>query len=112
MYHKKYEFDSKEQFETLKLDVPHMFEKNQNDEDVFVYTCQDLIVILDELPLSEPELDEFGNIVGDVEWSGKYHVDALWMDEANEPDSWKEYFIQLDNVGVHGFAGVNYIENN
>ena len=108
MIHKKYEFDSKQQFETLKLDVPHIFVENAEGEEDFTYNCEDLIVVLDELPLTEPEYDNEGNITNEVEWSGKYHVDALWIQETNEPESWKDYLIQLDNIGVHGFAGIEY----
>jgi hypothetical protein len=85
-------------------------EDDGNGNEKFHYTCQDTIVVLDELPLTEPEYDAEGNITNEVEWSGKYHVDALWIEEANEPDSWKPYFIQLDNIGVHGFAGIQYID--
>lgn len=103
MYHKKYEFDSLEQWETLKLDLPHEMVENQDGGEDFTFTCEDTIVILDELP---SEFDENGSPTA---WSGKYHIDALWSAEENEPDSWKPYLVQLDNIGAHGFAGVTYI---
>lgn len=67
------------------------------------------VVVLGNICVKEPELDEEYNIVKDAEYSDTYHVDILWQNESDEPESFKPYFIQLDNEGVHGFAGIDYL---
>lgn len=55
---------------------------------------------------------ELGNIEVADGFSNKYHVDVLWAfddEEESHPESFANKKIDLNNDGVHGFAGVDYL---
>lgn len=109
MKHIKYEFDTEADFDTAKLDIPHEVETDAEGNDYIFFTSGDTISVLNKIFIEYPTYDEAGNMVSDGVISDKFHVDILWLDEANEPDSFKDYAIVLDNIGIHAFAGVDYL---
>ena len=43
--------------------------------------------------------------------SDKYHVDVMWVGLEDHPNDWKDFAIDIEDNGVHMFAGVVYASN-
>ena len=103
---KKYEFNSQEQAEEKIAALPH----DTDDEGNEYPTHQHTIVKLGYLWVTEPTLDDEGNIETEGVASDKYSVDVLWNDLDSSPYGWATYEISVEGNGVHTFAGWNFNE--
>ena len=109
MLHVKYEFPDKETYDTCKLDIPHVIETDEDSgEDYFTYTSGDCVAVLGNIIITEPTFDEDGNELTAAVHSDKWHVDVLWLTAEAEVESFKEYKVSIDGLGIHGFAGIVY----
>ena len=101
----KYEFDSEAQanskIESLGVTTDEDGKKvpNHNHE----------IVILKNVELEKPELDEEGNVTKEAVYSLKYSVDVAW--DGEEAEEFKPFKINVIGEGSHKFKGVSYQEN-
>jgi hypothetical protein len=108
MKHKKYEFTNEEKWNEVKINLPHeIIEESENNEICFNGT--ECISILGNLVTTEAEFDDEGNITKNPEFSTTWHVDILYINAEDEPEALKEFVIELNNIGIHGFAGVDYL---
>ena len=101
---KKYEFNSQEQAEEKIAALPH----DTDDEGNEYPTHQHTIVKLGYLWVTEPTLDDEGNIETEGVASDKYSVDVLWEDLDESPYGWKSYEITVEGNGAHTFAGWSF----
>jgi len=92
----KYEFNSKEQFDT----------KFEALSDVKFDKAE-----LGHIVLASAVVDEDGEEVSPEVISEGWHVDIIWYDIENHPYGWKSYNVNLSSEGLHGFAGVSYLAN-
>ena len=93
---RKYEFDSKEEFELKKAELDELETRQYYG-----------IVELGHIVTKEGEYDEDGNEIKAPTYSPKYHVDVFWYDL--EPDGWKGKKIKLNGKKQsHTFAGIEY----
>lgn len=103
----KYEFNSKKQADTKIKSLG-----TATDEDGNVYpTHKHAIAHLGHLLISAELLDEDGEVIQDAVYSNKHAVDVMWQDLEKHPKGWKTYSVDITTEGVHGFAGVSYLEN-
>lgn len=109
MKHIKYEFDTEESYNAARLDIPHEIETDEQGSEIIHFTSGDIISVLNKIYTEYPTYDEAGEEITAGVISDKFHVDVLWLDEANEPDSFKPFAITLDNVGIHVFGGFDYL---
>jgi hypothetical protein len=124
MKHLKYEFNSEAEFNELKLLIPHQITSDNpeptydvNGAEIiegdyntyFSFTSGDNIVQLGNVVTTEGVYNDDGSWASEPVYSDKWHVDILWLDSATEPDEFKPFGVSLDTIGVHGFAGVEYI---
>ena len=101
----KYEFNSQEQAKT-KIEGLGV----ETDENGNTYpTHNNTIVELGYITLEQGQYDEGGNVIVEPVLSDKYSVDVLWQD-SEEAYGWKSYRIDVEENGLHGFAGLNYQE--
>ena len=113
----KYEFNSREQF-LDKYDKLHTSDKEGNKVPKFKFAK----VELGHITLQKEELDEDGEVISEAVLSECWCVDMAWFleDEFNEegeliskdhPYGWKSYSVDIETEGVHGIAGVSYLDN-
>jgi hypothetical protein len=102
----KYEFSSKEQFET-KFKALH----TEDEEGNLIPKSRFTITQIGHLVLEQGVYDEEGVEITPPVMDDKWHVDALWRDLDDHPYGWKTYSIDLDSEGVHGFVGLKYLDN-
>ncbi|QDP57521.1 MAG: hypothetical protein Unbinned2072contig1001_35 [Prokaryotic dsDNA virus sp.] len=101
MKHIKYAFNSQSEWDNLKLDISHEVETDEDGNEFIFFNGGDTIAELGNIVLSQDGED--------VVYSDTWHVDILWLEEDNEPESFKEFALVLDNIGIHVFAGFNYL---
>lgn len=109
MVHIKYEFTDEATYETAKLDIAHEIEDDGEGNTNFYFISGDTIAPLGNITLTPATFDEDGNELTAPVLSDKWHVDVLWAAAENEPDSWKAFAVTLSDLGIHGFAGVDYL---
>ena len=102
----KYEFLSKEQFET-KFKALHTEDEEGNLIPKFKFT----VIQIGHLKIEDGVYDEDGEVITPAVTDDKWHVDALWQDLEDHPDGWGDFNIDLDTEGMHGFVGISYLEN-
>jgi len=123
MKHLKYEFTDESKFNELKLLIPHEITSDNptpiyddNGAEIieegfnvyFNYTSGDNIVPLGNVIITEGVYNDDGSWATEPVFSNKWHVDILWLDSKNEPEEFKPFLVDLDTIGVHGFAGIEY----
>jgi hypothetical protein len=101
----KYEFNSKEQFET-KFAALH----TEDEEGNLIPNSKFTIVSIGHLVIEEGVYDEEGVEITPPVMGDKWHVDALWKDLEDHPYGWKTYSIDIDTEGMHGFMGLSYLQ--
>jgi hypothetical protein len=117
---KKYEFNTKEQYETALGKLPTITDDDGTKHPNYNHS----IVDLGNVVLEQGEYDEDGNETKAPVLSDKYHIDVLWKkeeltttdEEGNEtlsyPYGWKSKEIDFsEGEGVHTFLGVSYQAN-
>jgi len=102
----KYEFISKEQFDT-KLDALHTEDAEGNKIPNVKFDKAELGHIV----LASAVVDEDGEEVSPEVISEGWHVDVIWYNLEDHPYGWKSYNVDLTSEGSHGFAGISYLEN-
>ena len=102
----KYEFNSKEQFET-KFKALH----TEDEEGNLIPNSRFTITQIGHLVLEQGVYDEGGVEITPPVMDDKWHVDALWRDLDDHPYGWKTYSIDIDSEGMHGFVGLSYLDN-
>ena len=103
----KYEFDSKSAYETKLKALGTAKDEDGNDYPTHNHS----LVALGNIVITPGEYDEEGNETTAPVLSDKYHVDVMWIGLADHPDGWKEFAIDIEDNGVHMFAGVDYASN-
>lgn len=91
----KYEFNN-------KVTADRMIEAFEESNHTFVRLGNIVIV--------PGEYDMEGNEITPTVLSEMYHVDVLWKDLEHEPNGWANYAADVDDNGVHSFAGLNYAD--
>lgn len=102
----KYAFSSREQF-LDKLDALHTL----NEEGDSVPNFKFSVVQLGNIVLEAAVLDEEGEVESEAVMSEMWHVDAVWFEQDSHPYGWATYKVELDSEGMHGFAGLNYLDH-
>ena len=100
----KYEFTSKEQFNT-KLDALHSIDS----EGVKIPNVKFDKAELGHIVLASAVVDEDGVEVSPEVISEGYHVDMIFHDIEDHPYGWKSYNVDLASEGSHGFGGLCYL---
>ena len=103
----KYELDSKSAYETKLKALGTAKDENGNDYPTHSHS----LVALGNIVITPGEYDEEGNETKAPVLSDKYHVDVMWIGLEDHPDGWKEFAIDIEDNGVHVFAGVDYTSN-
>lgn len=103
----KYEFDTKEQAQTKIDALGTAQDENGNEYPTHKHT----IVRLGHIVEQQGQYDEDGNETVAPVLSSKYHVDVLWKGIDDHPYGWKSYSVDLNDNGVHGFLGIDYLKN-
>jgi hypothetical protein len=115
---KKYEFDSQSQAESRINALPSVQDEDGNDQPSHSHT----VVKLGYLWTVEPTYNEEGEVETEGTQSDKYSVDVLWksseITETDEdgnstvqyPYGWSSKEIDIEDNGVHTFAGWNFKE--
>lgn len=93
----KYEFESQEQAEKK---IYALGEAHKHT-----------IVKLGHILLKQGVYDEDLKEIEKPILSDKYHVDVLWRDIEEHPYGWKSYSVDLNDNGMHGFLGIDYLKN-
>ena len=102
----KYKFNSKEQFKT-KFNALH----TTDDEGNLIPEFKFAIVEIGHILETKATQDEEGNELTPDIFSESWHVDAMWYGLNDHPYGWKSYSVDLEVEGMHGFAGISYLEN-
>jgi len=102
----KYEFVSKEQFET-KFKALHTEDEEGNLIPKFKFT----VISIGHLVLEDGVYDEEGEVITPPVLDSKWHVDALWRGLDDHPEGWGDFSIEIDSEGMHGFMGLSYLEH-
>ena len=103
----KYEFNSKTQADTKIAALG-----TATDEDGKEYpNHKHAIAHLGNLLVSAEVLDEEGKVVADAVYSELHAVDVLWRGLDVHPIGWENYAVEITSEGMHGFAGISYLEN-
>jgi len=100
----KYEFNSKEQFDT-KLDALHSIDSEGNKIPNVKFDKAELGHIV----LASAVVDEDGVEVTPEVISEGWHVDMIFHEIEVHPYGWKSYNVDLSSEGSHGFAGLCYL---
>jgi len=103
----KYQFDSKEQFETKYKALGVETDEDGNE----VPTHKHVAVRLGHIVIEKAEYNEEGVITKEAVYSTKYAVDMAFFGLDTHPYGWKSYSIDVVGEGVHSFAGVSYQDN-
>ena len=104
----KYEFDSKSAYETKLKALGTAKDEDGNDYPTHKHS----LVALGNIVIIPGEYDEEGNETKAPILSNKYHVDVMWIGLEDHPDGWKKFAIDIEDNGVHMFAGIDYASNN
>lgn len=102
----KYAFKNKEQF-LRKYKRLH----TENNEGNLIPDFKFAKAEIGHILLEAEEVDEKLKILKEPVFSEKYHVDMVWYDIEDHPHGWKSYCVDLDNEGMHGFAGLSYLKH-
>ena len=102
----KYEFNSKEQFET-KFKALHTEDEEGNLIPKFRFD----VIQIGHLKIEDGVYNEEGEVITPPVMGTKWHVDALWRDLDDHPYGWKTYAVDVADEGVHSFLGIPYQEN-
>jgi hypothetical protein len=102
----KYEFNSKEQYES-KFASLHTEDEEGNLIPKFKFT----VISIGHIVLEQGVYDEEGVEITPPVMGDKWHVDALWHNLEDHPYGWKTYSIELESEGMHGFVGLSYLDN-
>ena len=100
----KYEFNSKEQFDT-KFDALYSTDAEGNKIPNIKFEEAELGHIV----LASAVVDEDGVEVSPEVISEGYHVDMIFHDIEDHPYGWKSYNVDLASEGSHGFGGLCYL---
>ncbi len=107
----KYAFNSKEQAQD-KIDALGVA---QDEEGNTYKTHRHTIVELGYEVISQPVINEEGEVIEEAVYGTDYLVDVLWRglepDEEGEidhPYGWKSYSVDIETEGIHGFMGLKY----
>ena len=103
----KYEFESREQFETKFKALGVSTDEDGNE----VPNHKHVAVRLGHIVIEQAEYDEEGEITKEAVYSTKYAVDMAFKDLEAHPYGWKSYVVEVEGNGVHGFAGLDYQTN-
>jgi len=103
----KYQFDSKEQFETKFKGLGVITDEEGNE----VPNHPHVSVVLGHIVIEQAEYDEEGVTTKEAVYSIKYAVDMAFFGLDAHPYGWKSYSIDVVGEGVHSFAGVSYQDN-
>mgnify|MGYP003114485395 CR=1 FL=1 len=99
----KYEFDSKDQADSMIAALG--VDENGNQ------THTHSIVKIGYIVTEKAEYDSEGVMITEPVRASKYSVDVLWNNLESHPSGWGSYALDLDTEGVHSFMGVSYIKN-
>jgi len=102
----KYAFNSREQFQD-KFDALHTVDEEGNSIPNFRFGVVQLGHILLEAATFNEEGEELTEEVLSVKW----HVDVAWFEQEDHPYGWKSYNVNLTSEGMHGFAGLSYLQH-
>jgi len=113
----KYEFDSKQQFETKKASLGVAIDEDGNE----YATHKHSLVELGHVVLIKGEYSENGTELTAPVLSSKYHIDAAWdlndtyndegeIVKAKHPYGWASHSINIDSNGMHSFLGLDYLD--
>lgn len=107
----KYAFNSKEQAQD-KIDALGVA---QDEEGNTYKTHRHTIVELGYEVITEPVIDEEGEVITEAVYGTDYLVDVLWRDlevdengEIDHPYGWKSYSVSIETEGKHSFMGLKY----
>ena len=103
----KYEFDSKSAYETKLKALGTAKDEDGNDYPTHSHS----LVALGNIVVTPGEYDEEGNETKAPVLSDKYHVDVMWVGLEDRPYGWKQFAVEVQDNGVHMFAGVDYVSN-
>jgi len=101
----KYEFDSESQANSTIKNLGITIDEEGKE----IPSHNHEIVILKNIELEKPELDEEGNVTKEAVYSLKYSVDVAW--DGEEAEGFKPFKIDIIDEGYHKFKGVSYQEN-
>ena len=102
----KYAFNSREQFQD-KFDALHTVDEEGNSIPNFKFG----VVQLGNIVLESAVIDQEGQEQVEAVLSERWHVDVVWFEQEDHPYGWKSYNEDLESEGVHGFAGLNYLDH-
>ena len=114
----KYEFDSKQQFETKKASLGVAVDEDGNE----YATHKHSIVELGRVVLIQGEYNDNGTELAAPILSNKYHIDVAWdlsdtySDEGEivkvkHPYGWASHSVSIDGNGMHSFLGLDYLDH-
>ena len=105
---KKYEFENESIVDKLIYNLGV-----ETDEDGNEYqTHKNAIVKIGNFIVKNGEYDDDLNEITPPVLYDKFCVDVFWNDENdNAINDWSEFEINIDNEGIHSFAGVKYISD-
>ena len=103
----KYEFDSKSAYETKLKALGTAKDEDGNDYPTHSHS----LAALGNIVVTSSECDEEGNETKAPVLSDKYHVDVMWIGLEDHPYGWKQFAVEIQDNGVHMFAGVDYVSN-
>ena len=102
----KYAFNSREQF-LDKLDALHTMDEEGNNIPNFKFS----VAQLGNIVLEAAVIDQEGEEQVEAVLSERWHVDVVWFEQDSHPYGWATYKVELDGEGMHGFAGLNYLDH-
>ena len=102
----KYAFNSREQF-LDKLDALHTMDEEGNNIPNFKFS----VAQLGNIVLESAVIDQEGQEQVEAVLSERWHVDVVWFEQDSHPYGWATYKVELDSEGMHGFAGLNYLDH-
>ena len=102
----KYEFNSKEQFET-KFKALH----TEDEEGNLIPKFKFAVIQIGHLVIEDGVYDEEGEVITPSLMDDKWHVDALWYNLEDHPYGWGDFSIDIDTEGMHSFLGISYLKN-
>jgi hypothetical protein len=104
MKFRKYEFESKEQFDFFVK--KSTFEVNGSTQEFWEGKT---VVEIGHIMLTPPVLGDDIEIITAATYAPNYSADILFNEGNNEYEDLVEYEVWPDPVGVHTFAGLDYL---